>query len=130
VIWGAYHGLLLCAYRVFDRQWNAIPRVGRQLGMFFFAVIGWVFFRATSFTMAAGLLKQMFVPSDGVLVPGSTLAALAIGIAAWWSMVGPNAFDLPVRDTWPRRLTIVAAFAACLAIIAGTRSSPFLYFQF
>ncbi|MBC7894861.1 MAG: MBOAT family protein [Cytophagaceae bacterium] len=130
VIWGAYHGLLLCAYRVFDTQWNALPRVARQLGMFFLVVIGWVFFRATSFSMATGLLRQMFVPTEGILVPGSTLAALAIGVAAWWSMIGPNAFDLEVRDTWPRRVAFVAAFAACLAIIAGTRSSPFLYFQF
>jgi len=47
-------------------------------------------------------------------------------------MVGPNAFDLDAA--WrarPRRWILIAAAAgASLAIMAGTGSSPFLYFQF
>ncbi|MBL8983179.1 MAG: hypothetical protein JNL26_13395 [Gemmatimonadetes bacterium] len=45
-------------------------------------------------------------------------------------MAGPNAFEVEVRDTAPRRIALTLAFAASLAIILGTRSSPFLYFQF
>ncbi|MBL8960569.1 MAG: MBOAT family protein, partial [Gemmatimonadetes bacterium] len=130
VIWGAYHGALLCLHRAFGRPWDALPRVVRQLGMFLAAVVGWVWFRATSFEMATGLLGRMFSPVSGSLVPHAGLAAVALGAAAWWSMVGPNAFDIEVRDTARRRVAITLAFAASLAIILGTRSSPFLYFQF
>ncbi len=130
VVWGGYHGLLLIAFRVFARQWNALPAVVRQAGMFFLALLGWVFFRSTTFTMAAGLLRTMFVPTAGVLVPEWQLATVAILFAAWWSMVGPNAFDLEVRDHWRRRTALTVAFASSLAIVLGTRSSPFLYFQF
>lgn len=130
VVWGAYHGMLLVVYRLFKEQWNALPRVTRQLGMFVFVVVGWVFFRSTSFTMAAGVLGKMFWPVDGILVPQWELASIALLIAAWWSMVGPNAFEVEVRAGWRRRAVATVGFAASLAIILGSRSSPFLYFQF
>jgi hypothetical protein len=100
--------------------------------MFFFAVIGWVFFRSTDFHMASVVLTRMFS-----FTPGSSgvVTAGAIGlllVAAWWSMLGPNAFDIDAE--WqPRRrhaFALAAAFGACIAIMAGTGSSPFLYFQF
>ena len=130
VIWGAYHGALLCVHRAFGRPWDTLPRVVRQLGMFLAAVVGWVWFRSTSFEMATGLLGRMFSPVSGSLVPHAGLAVVALVAAAWWSMVGPNAFDIEVRDTARRRIVVTLAFAASLAIILGTRSSPFLYFQF
>jgi hypothetical protein len=80
--------------------------------------------------MAAGLLRTMFVPSAGVLVPEWPLGTVAILIAAWWGMIGPNAFDVEVRDDWRRRTLLTIASAASLALILGSRSSPFLYFQF
>ncbi len=132
VVWGAYHGILLGAHRVTARRWDAAPALARRTSMFFFVVIGWVFFRSTDFHMAAVLLGRMFAytpGSSGVVTPG--VVALLLG-AALWSMVGPNAFDIDAR--WvPRRrhaFALAAAFGACLAIIAGTGSSPFLYFQF
>jgi alginate O-acetyltransferase complex protein AlgI len=130
VIWGAYHGALLCLYRVFRSAWDGLPAAFRRVTMFLLVVIGWVFFRSTSFEMAATLLGKMLAPARGVLVPQWELAMVALAFAAWWSMVGPNAFDVEVKDTWKRRAALTVAFAGCLAIITGTRSSPFLYFQF
>jgi hypothetical protein len=80
--------------------------------------------------MAIGLLQTMFSFTPGALVPQWGLATIALAVAAWWSMVGPNAFEVELRAGWRRRATVTAAFAASLAIILGTRSSPFLYFQF
>jgi hypothetical protein len=47
-------------------------------------------------------------------------------------MIGPNAFDLDAEWTpRPRHaVALAAAFGACLALIAGSGPSPFLYFQF
>jgi alginate O-acetyltransferase complex protein AlgI len=130
VAWGAYHGLLLAAYRAGARWWDPLPRAFRQVAMFLLALIGWVFFRSTSFGMAATILERMFTPSSGASVAAPVLSAAVIGIAAWWAMLGPNAFDMPHEWTWRRRLALTAAAAASLAIIAGSRPSPFLYFQF
>jgi hypothetical protein len=47
-------------------------------------------------------------------------------------MFGPNAFDIDAE--WKPRpryaFALAAAFGACLALIAGSGPSPFLYFQF
>jgi alginate O-acetyltransferase complex protein AlgI len=132
VVWGGYHGLLLCLHRPLSKQWDGLPAVVRRASMFLFAVIGWVFFRSTDFHMAAVMLTRMFsiVPGTSGVVTGGALALLLL--AAWWSMIGPNAFDIDA--SWqPRRrhaFALAAAFGACIAMMAGSGSSPFLYFQF
>ena len=130
VVWGAYHGGLLAAYRAYGSAWDRLPIVARRVGMFILAVVGWVFFRSTSFRMAAGVLERMFVPTSGMLVQQAWLAMIALGVAGWWAMIGPNAFELRHQYRLPGRLVLASAFGAALAILAGLRSSPFLYFQF
>ena len=132
VFWGFYHGLLLCVYRVFRGTWDALPRVVQQGGMFFAAMVGWVFFRATSFTEALHVLRVMFVPTSGQWFTDVDLGLvlLMMTIAAWWSMVGPNPFEMSHTWTRSRRITLAAAFGAALALIVTARPSPFLYFQF
>jgi D-alanyl-lipoteichoic acid acyltransferase DltB (MBOAT superfamily) len=58
VLWGAYHGLILCAYRVLDRRpehrdpWSGrYPHwriVGKMMLMFVLTMIGWAIFRSQS----------------------------------------------------------------------------------
>ena len=98
--------------------------------MFLLAVVGWVFFRATTMGMAMAMLRRMFVPASGELVPAPTLAIPLVMIAALWAMVGPNAFEIHLERQWKSRLALTASFAASLALILGSRPSPFLYFQF
>jgi alginate O-acetyltransferase complex protein AlgI len=130
VIWGAYHGTLLLTYRRFAASWDRIPAAVRQGLMFLFAVIGWVFFRATTMGMASAILQRMFVPVPGTLVPNVALAVPLIVIAAIWALLGPNPFELRLEREWKGRLVLTASFAASLALILGSRPSPFLYFQF
>jgi hypothetical protein len=98
--------------------------------MFLLVVVGWVFFRSTDFSMAASLLQRMFAPTNGALPAGIALVAPALAIAAWWGMVGPNPFEMDHNWSWRRRVALTAALGASLAIIVGTRVTPFLYFQF
>jgi alginate O-acetyltransferase complex protein AlgI len=130
VVWGGYHGLLLSAYRAWGTSWDRLAPSIRRAGTFLLVVIGWVFFRSSTFTMAWEILRRMFVPVGGVLVPQAALAAFALVVAAWLAMVGRNAFELPHEYRWRNRFAIATGLAASLAIIAGLRSSPFLYFQF
>lgn len=132
VIWGGYHGLLLCLHRLFPTKWGAMPSQVRRAGMFFLAVVGWVFFRATGFTMAFTLLGRMFVPHAGELGADARMALVLVPLAAAWAMAGPNAFDLFTSfrwRTWHGYATAVA-LGACVAVMAAGDNSPFLYFQF
>jgi alginate O-acetyltransferase complex protein AlgI len=130
VVWGAYHGALLALHRRFARFWDPLPALVRQAAMLLFVVVGWVFFRATSFDMAARLLSKMFVPTSGLLVEQAPLALFAVLVAGTWAVAGPNAFDMEHEPRWRGRAAITLGFAASLAIILGTRTTPFLYFQF
>jgi len=130
VAWGAYHGALLAAYRAWGTSWDRLPRDIRRMAMFVLVVVGWVFFRSTTFAMAAHIVGKMFTPASGALVPQPNLAMLALLIAAAMAMVGRNAFQLTHEYRWPGRFVIASGLAASLAVIAGFRSSPFLYFQF
>jgi alginate O-acetyltransferase complex protein AlgI len=130
VVWGAYHGFLLALHRRFAAQWDSLPRAVKQPLMFLLVIVGWVFFRSTEFGMATSILRAMFTPTLGVLVPQPPLVIFALLLAAWWSMIGPNVFEMRHSFTFRQRAIATVAFAVCLALIMGTRNSPFLYFQF
>jgi alginate O-acetyltransferase complex protein AlgI len=130
VAWGAYHGLLLAGYRSISTTWDNLPTWVRRPSMWIAVVVGWVLFRAHSFEMAATLLGKMFWPAAGSLVPNASLSVLALGVAAAWATGGPNAFDMKHERNFGKELVLATALGACVAIIAGARSSPFLYFQF
>ena len=132
VVWGAYHGLLLAAYRRFGSIWDRVPRLIRQLVMFLLALFGWVLFRSTDFGMAGHLFATMFTPASGIPVEGAVAYVSVLALAAAWAMAGPNAQEIHAQwSPTPRRIiTLAAAAGASLAVMLGSGSSPFLYFQF
>jgi alginate O-acetyltransferase complex protein AlgI len=130
VAWGAYHGALLALYRRFRVAWDALPAGVRQLGTFLLVLIGWVLFRSKDFHMAGALLVKMFAPVAGRGIPHPEAALIFISLGVAWAMLAPNPFQMQHRATWPRAVALAAALGACLAIISGSRASPFLYFQF
>ena len=132
VVWGAYHGLLLAVYRMVPRLWDALPRVAAQMLMFILVLIGWVFFRAPDFSTAGHLLHAMFALAPGILPANLGVLVGLLFIAAYLAMIGRNSFELNAGGKWTRgwQTAMAVAFGACLAVMAGGRNSPFLYFQF
>jgi len=130
LVWGAYHGLLLCAFQAGAPHWNRLPRPIRWLTTFVLVVVGWVFFRSADLAMATELLGKMFVPTGGALVPQAPLSALALVGAGAWAVAGPNPLEMKHRWTPAWATFLAVALGACLAVLAGERPSPFLYFQF
>ncbi len=65
VIWGAWHGLFLMLERAFLAKWlTNLPRLFRVLYQYVVVLVGWVFFRADTFEVAAQFLHTMFVPTQ------------------------------------------------------------------
>jgi alginate O-acetyltransferase complex protein AlgI len=130
VFWGGYHGALLCLYRLFSRQWDRLPNMIQRALTFFLVLIGWVFFRADNFSVAAVVLAHMFAWSAGVAAPGLAGLLLALLIAAPIAHFAPNTFE--IKHEWkPWTVAAIGAgYAAALIAIAGGHPSPFLYFQF
>jgi len=130
VAWGAYHGFLLAAYRWVSPWWDRLSHAIRRPTMWVLVVVGWVLFRSRDFGMAASLLRTMFMPTPGTLVPNPVFSSVFLALTAIWATAGPNAFDMQHPRTFRRNLALATAFGASIAVIAGLRTSPFLYFQF
>jgi alginate O-acetyltransferase complex protein AlgI len=132
VIWGAYHGALLIAHRLFREQWDPLPSWFKRLFMFLLVVIGWVFFRAIDLHHALHMLRAMFQPNTTPSIVNVQALAPLLLFAAFAGMWMRNAWEyLPtVRAGWPAKLSLAVAFGACLAVMASGGESPFLYFQF
>jgi len=132
VIWGAYHGALLIGYQHMSARTGEFPVWLARLITFVLVVVGWVFFRAHDLPMAWDLLAKMFVPQPGTL-PGDAMSfgiitVIALMLARW----APNSFEFHKDfQVTPLRMGAAAAIlGVSVALIAGSRASPFLYFQF
>jgi hypothetical protein len=91
--------------------------------MFLDAVIGWVFFLATGFTMVRDLLTVIFTPRGGAPVPKVGPVPLVVSIEAWWSLVGPNAFQMDHEESWRWRGGRASARARRSSLAGASRHS-------
>ena len=130
VVWGAYHGLLLIASRYGFVKLDTMPELLRRGVTFLLVVVGWVLFRADSFTMATGWLRKMFVWDAASSIAGAGTLVLLILIAGGLAHGCPNSFEISHRWGWASALALTVLFAACMVVIYGSKASPFLYFQF
>ena len=131
MIWGAYHGLLLVAYKAFARKWDLLPHVVRRGAMFVLTLVGWVFFRSTSFAMAGTLLTKMFAwQAKGAPFHGAPTLIAILTIATVVVQSAPNTFELSHQWTRLQTFGLATCFAASLAMTYALPMSPFLYFQF
>jgi alginate O-acetyltransferase complex protein AlgI len=130
VFWGAYHGALLCIYRLFAKLWDRLPPILQRAGTFFLVVIGWVFFRSDNLSAAATMFTRMFTFSSGSLFPGLIGLLVALVIAATIAHLAPNTFEMKHEwNSWTVA-ALAAGYTVALLAIASGQQSPFLYFQF
>ena len=130
VLWGAYHGVLLMAYRVAGHQWDALPARFRRAAMFVLVMIGWVPFRAPDLDTAVSWLASMFSWSQGAALIGVQLLVpmlLVAGAIAHWAR---NSWEAGHQWRPAAAVAMTALFAMCLGLIYAGQRMPFLYFQF
>jgi len=136
VVWGAYHGALLVGYHfVSGKDGENTARFPGWLGQlitFVLVVVGWVFFRAHDLPMAMELLHNMFTVQAGSLPVEALQFGLLILLAAVIARWAPNSFEYheKFRPTMVRMATAALILGVSIALITGSRASPFLYFQF
>jgi alginate O-acetyltransferase complex protein AlgI len=138
VVWGGYHGGLLSLERIFRRKgapeqnrWTALYPVQAVI-TFALVMIGWVFFRATSFHDSLYVLHQMFfVPSGKQLIPRweKVLAVFTLVLAIfeekkdWFE-------EVSLGPAWAYG-AVCALLLLSVELIGFTETAvPFVYFQF
>ncbi len=130
VVWGLWHGfgLIVC------RGWQSLNRpmpaaIGWLLTMAF-VILGWVIFRADSFTTATSVMASL-VGANGLSGPLTDVKPIVL--AALASVLIPSAHE--IRDQLLQPNPVWAATGALLAIycvLEVGKGAPvnFIYFQF
>ena len=142
IIWGLYHGLILCAYRMFDRhpehdsprsgQYSYVRTVGRMALMLMFTMIGWIIFRSQSIDQIVYILSHIGISPS----PDSSQLAYQL-IFFSWPVVVMEVIQYYYGDLLivTKQSTLTRGLVYGLLIVAimvfGVRESlEFIYFQF
>jgi alginate O-acetyltransferase complex protein AlgI len=143
IIWGAYHGTLLIADRLFLLKiLKKIGRIPSIIFTFFLTLIGWVLFRGDTLHHIGVYLKRMFIYKNNTAEWGlKTDFWVILAIAALFSFI--VAFKFGERLQFAvfekvysiKRLLIfgsisVLLFIICVGSITGSGFNPFIYFRF
>jgi alginate O-acetyltransferase complex protein AlgI len=142
VVWGAFHGLILVGYRALrvdsflERRafWTAqgLPlHVAAWVLMMILVMIGWAFFRATSFSMAADMLRAPFgageFRTDQLQALLTIVAPLAVvecvqRLRSWPEVLAVGPF------LW--RFTAVVVVIMTILLVSAPAGQSFIYFDF
>ena len=142
VAWGAYHGLILIIYRVFDVD-RKLARPARSAGlgalrdtlsvciMFALTVIGWLFFRASSITDLAVFAGGIAALQPGGLALWAEISPLILALILVQS-IQIKRKELEVFASTPgiAGLTLKSLMAYSLLFLAAGGNQQFIYFDF
>ncbi len=146
VFWGMYHGFLLILERFKLSAWlEKLPRPLRHAYVLLLVLIGWVPFRADTFTSTVDFFGAMLGFAQPALhaLPVSAYLDPEIMIAIMLGIVGstPILHTIATRlRTLPDSMTrfaeafevmsVMGTFVYCTMLIAAGSYSPFIYFRF
>jgi len=154
VIWGLYHGLFLALERTrFSKLLAKFPRPLRHAYAILVVMMGWVVFRADSFTAAKNFLTTLVGVANATAAQSylqhyatvQTMTAIGLGVlfsVPMWNWIitwcarlsqkAPAAWRQTIQTsgTAIEILLIVALLAITSAWLASGTHNPFLYFRF
>lgn len=142
VVWGAFHGFILAAYRIFDRNpehddsWSgkySYPRIiAKMLLMFILTLIGWVLFRARTIDQITYMLTQW---AGGMSASTLDMAHQLVFYSLPLLVIQVYQYakrDLlaPIKLNPIIRIPLYAHFLLWIFIFGVREAAEFIYFQF
>lgn len=142
VLWGAFHGLFICADKLFLN--NVLKKTGKFPSViltFFVVAMGWVLFRVDDIASAGGFYHALFSFKGGLHGTTDRLFWFTLAIAIIFSFLtltkpGKKLQDLIFAQHYSQRLswTMFAICVVLLILSAGalcvSNFNPFIYFRF
>ena len=141
VAWGLYHGAFLVIERLRGRSSNERATALAHVYSLLVVMVGWVFFRAATFSQATAFLRAMAGGGLGRPTPFAvsyyldprTVAALVLG--AIGSTPLPASIGRRFAASRPAGLllepaTMAFVLAVSIMFIAASSYNPFIYFRF
>jgi len=145
VIWGVLHGVYLIVHRAFadfcktrprlDGVLQSAPGTCLRVALTLLAVcVGWVFFRATTFTIAGTMLHRLVVPHAGLATPlwhwGVWLTVLVVVAAHLTATRTDFRRKLIVTTPAPALGVSYALLLTLILVLTPDTGKAFIYFQF
>ena len=142
VLWGAFHGLFICADKLFLK--DLLKKAGKWPAViltFFVVNMGWVLFRVDTAADAGGFYQALFSFKSGMTQPGDLLFWFTFALAVVFSFLtffkgGQKLQDAIFADHYSKGLSWTI-FALCLVLFILSAGSlcvsdfnPFIYFRF
>ena len=142
VLWGAFHGLFICADKLFLK--DLLKKAGKWPAViltFFVVNMGWVLFRVDTAADAGGFYQALFAFKGGMTQPADLLFWFTFGLAVVFSFLtlfkgGQRLQDTIFADHYSKGLSWTM-FAICLVLLILSAGSlcvsdfnPFIYFRF
>ena len=141
IFWGGLHGLALVVDKLRARVWPHPGRFGSFLGWivtFHFVCFCWIFFRATDFQLALGMLTRIgtaFHPELALqFIMGYPVVVILLALGALLHATPVNAYEA-LRAGFSRAHPLLQAVALSMMIVLVAEFQtadiqPFIYFQF
>jgi alginate O-acetyltransferase complex protein AlgI len=138
--WGAFHGIILCTYRIFGIVSKPISTSSWIIPVLQWAIMscltlyGWLLFRADSITQANQMMYAIafqwsWTPYASFMLGKLVLFALPLFLFEL-GLATRNDLLLPLRWHWIPQLTLYFAILIALLIFVPENVSEFIYFQF
>jgi len=142
VLWGAFHGLFICADKLFLK--DLLKKAGKWPAViltFFVVNMGWVLFRVDTAADAGGFYQALFSFKGGMTQSGDLLFWFTFALAVVFSFLtlfkgGQKLQDAIFADHYSKGLSWTM-FALCLVLLILSAGSlcvsdfnPFIYFRF
>ena len=136
VIWGALHGSVLAAERLWrgfrPKGWRELPDWAGIVVTFHIVLLGWIFFRAASFADSLAYLTGLFAGGGAPLLTPLQLGLILLGMSFHFlPRFSIQQVGMPLR-TLPAP-ALGAAVGAAILVIDAMRpdgAAPFIYYQF
>ncbi|MFI3314383.1 MAG: MBOAT family protein [Rikenellaceae bacterium] len=148
IVWGAIHGVALCIHKFLMSKFPTLKKDKNEISHFRKAIsilitfhivcLGWVFFRADSFSTGVNMIKQIFVNFQGkiwlefIIGYKNIVILLAIGYITHY--VSDKRFKQ--LETYFKQTNLAAQTVALVVTIwvimqiSSGEIQPFIYFQF
>jgi alginate O-acetyltransferase complex protein AlgI len=148
VAWGLFHGAFLVAERLgLGALLQRLPTFAQRAYTLLAVLVGWVFFRAGTFSQAAGYLAAMagLSPASGLEQPlglhltpdvlmalvGGTLASTPLlPVLARWRARRRRAPAFEAAMSFGGAVGLIVVLAASATLLAADTYNPFIYFRF
>lgn len=129
VLWGVLHGIGRLLTRKFEESGGGgIPRFARQMLVFGFVCLTWIFFRATSLHDALVIIARMF--TTPLTDPQFPVMGYVLCLGLWGYEFAFESRLRPWLESSAVRILTALGMIVYLVLFGSSRSQAFIYFQF